>query len=177
MGYGPNVDAAKLLVEWTEELKFEGKPISILIAGARPDSQVLRLAGRRVDVRGWVDDIRDAYNAGTIFAAPIFTGSGLQNKILEAMAMGIPCISTSMVNQSILAPEGEVIRIADTREAFCKAILTLLANGRLRNEMADSGREYVANNFSWERFNTRLNDLLMKPVPKHGYSTFKGRNE
>ena len=75
--------------------------IKILIAGARPTALVQSLASENVTITGWVEDIRVAYASAKIFVAPLFLGSGLQNKILEAMAMSIPCVTTTLVNNAV----------------------------------------------------------------------------
>ena len=90
LGYEPNIKAAIRLVDWLSDLKVFGKPIRILISGARPSARVKSLAKSNVFVSGWVKDIRKSYASGKIFVAPLFSGSGLQNKILEAMSMGVP---------------------------------------------------------------------------------------
>ncbi|MDV7396817.1 glycosyltransferase, partial [Arthrospira platensis SPKY1] len=82
-------------------LKSDFSEIRLLIAGARPDRRVKALATESVMVSGWMEDIRDAYSKTGIFVSPIFTGIGQQNKILEAMSMKIPVITTSSVNNAI----------------------------------------------------------------------------
>ena len=172
LGYAPNVDAAVKLVQWTKDLEFQGKPITIHIAGARPTRRVINLADDRVEVSGWVEDIREAYCSGKIFAAPIFTGSGLQNKMLEAMAMGIPTLSTSMVNASLGAQPDRDLFIADTKEEFQKILKKSLGNPGVLQDIAENARIFVENHYSWDEFNLRLHDLIMQPLPQHGYSSF-----
>lgn len=148
MGYFPNVEASRFLVKKIIPLLPEGT--SLLLAGARPDPQVKALAGNNIHISGWVDDIRDAYADGKIFVAPLFTGSGQQNKILEAMAMGIPCITTSLVNQAIGARPDQEILIADNAETFAQQIMRLQSQSELRNQLGEAGRKWVQEKYSWK---------------------------
>ena len=152
MGYHPNIVAARFLVRAVMPLVWEVAPgVRLLIAGARPSAEVRSLAGERVSVPGWMADIRDAYAAGKVFVAPLFSGSGQQNKILEALAMGLPCITTPLVNNAIGAhPEREVL-LADSAAGFASQILRLMHDTELAHALGAGGREMVCKNFSWQR--------------------------
>jgi glycosyltransferase involved in cell wall biosynthesis len=162
LGYGPNIGAATLLVDHIMPgLQASGHPVSILLAGARPSRKV-RALGRRpgVTVSGWMTDIREAYAAGRIFAAPMMTGLGLQNKILEAMAMGLPCVTTTMVNNAIGARAGEEILIADDAEGFIGAIVRLLEDSAFRERVAAAGRAFVLANYGWADQVGKLEEVI-----------------
>ena len=95
MSYAPNVDAAHHLVEHILPLvKHPG--VRVVLAGAQPKASVQALASERVTVTGWVDDIAAEYRAATLFVAPLRIGTGLQNKVLEAMAAEVPCLLSPM---------------------------------------------------------------------------------
>lgn len=151
MGYHPNVTAAKYLVNKILPLVNKEHPdIKTLIAGARPTGEVQNLQSEQVEITGWVEDIRDAYGNARIFVAPIFLGSGQQNKILEAMSMGLPCITTSMVNNAIGAPVNKAILLADDPETFASQILYLLANPEEQQKIGRAARAFVEQNYSWQ---------------------------
>src|SRR5690606_31251515 len=97
--------------------------IKVSIVGANPNPKVQRLASKNVFISGWVDDIRIHYAEAKVFAAPMLLGTGLQNKLLEAMAMKIPCITTSLANNALNAIEDESILIAESPEEFSLKIL------------------------------------------------------
>ncbi len=162
LGYGPNIGAATLLVDHIlPGLQASGQHVSLLLAGARPSRRVRALARRPgVTVSGWMADIREAYAAGRIFAAPMMTGLGLQNKILEAMAMGLPCVTTTMVNNAIGARGGEEILIADDAEGFTRTILLLLEDGAFRERVAAAGREFVLANYGWADQVGKLEEVI-----------------
>lgn len=153
LGYRPNVDAARILVhDILPALQLNRKSVRLLLAGARPSAQVRAMGDREgVTVQGWLPDIRMAYAGGRIFAAPMYTGLGLQNKILEAMAMGLPCITTSMVNNAIGAEPGREILIADSTPAFIEAMDMLLENQPLRQTLSDAGKQFVFAHYNWTR--------------------------
>ncbi|MFK7970256.1 MAG: glycosyltransferase [Bacteroidia bacterium] len=149
MGYFPNVQASQCLVKEIVPL-LEGAP-RVLLAGARPSAAVKALANEQIELTGWVDDIREAYLSGKVFAAPLFTGSGQQNKILEAMALGIPCVTTSIVNNAIGARHGEHILVADSFTDFAACLERLLADSELRDTIGKAARRFVVKNYSWEQ--------------------------
>lgn len=153
LGYFPNVRAAVWLVKEIMPLVWAQRPeAKLLLAGARPTKEIQRLGeDPRIKVSGWLADIREAYAQGQIFIAPLKTGSGQQNKILEALSMARPCVTTSLVNNAIGAIAGEEMRLGDSSEELAEAVLDLLANPTEANEMGQKGRAKVLKSFSWAR--------------------------
>lgn len=156
MGYHPNVSAAKYLVN---EIVSD-KNMKVLIAGARPTHEVEKLASENVTVSGWVEDIRQSYHRSKIFVAPLFQGAGQQNKILQAMAMGVPCITTTIVNDAIGAKHGEEIMIANNVEEFRSHIETLLKDKALSHQIAKQARTFVENQHNWKQQGEKLVSLI-----------------
>lgn len=164
MGYEPNYIAAKYIIDTLlPELKKLHPTIKVVIAGARPPRELLRYKSESIIITGWIDDIRDAYMRGMILVAPIFTGSGLQNKILEAMAMKVPIVTTSIVTESIAAEKG-IIHEANTAREFISGINSLLTDKERRHNMAIEGREYVCENFSWNARTDVLKLVLSETI-------------
>ena len=152
LGYHPNIEAAQFIVnEIVTKLKKHKPDVKILLAGARPTLAVKNLASENVTVVGWLDDIRSAYDKGKIFVAPLFQGSGQQNKVLETMAMQVPCIATSIVNASTGAVENEAILIADTADLFVEKIILLLENKIIYNKLKDNALQFILSSFSWQK--------------------------
>ena len=148
MGYLPNVEAAEYIV--SDIISEYIANLSVLIAGARPHERVLKLKSDTVTVTGWVEDIREAYLSGKIVIAPIFTGAGQQNKILEAMALGQACITTSQVNAAIGGTVNKNILIADNAEQFSSQINYLLNSKDLRQEIGRNARIFVEQKYEWQ---------------------------
>lgn len=162
MGYFPNVRAACYLIQQIMPHVWADHPTAkVLLAGARPTAEVKALGkDERVHVSGWVEDIKQAYLDGQVLVAPIFTGSGQQNKLLEAMALARPCLTTPMVNNAIGAREGEAILLADTPETFAANILTFLQAPPYQHLIGRAGRAHVQAHFSWRTSVTLLEELM-----------------
>lgn len=163
MGYPPNVDAARFLV--TEVMPEVWKSIpeaKVLLAGASPHLGVKALASEKVTVSGWMEDIRDAYASSRVFIAPMRLGTGMQNKLLEAMAMGMPCITTPLANRPLGTSQGRELLVGDSAEMLADSIIRLLGDQNLAEDLAGAGRMFVASRYSWQGATTALEDLLAK---------------
>ena len=161
MQYEPNVKASVYLVQKVMPLVWKEMPQArLLLAGATPTRTVRRLASDRVVVSGTVDDIRQCYASAQLFAAPMHTGSGLQNKLLEAMAMHRPCVTTSLANSALGATPDRDLLIGDTPQAMADHIVDLLQNAQQRERLVSSASEFVHSHFSWETTGEQLAAIL-----------------
>ncbi|MFT6844716.1 MAG: glycosyltransferase involved in cell wall biosynthesis [Flavobacteriales bacterium] len=161
MQYAPNVDAAVYLVEEIMPLVWKhNSHIRLLISGATPTNKVLSLASEQVTVTGWVKDMLDSYARSSIFIAPMRLGSGLQNKLLEAMSMKLPCITTSVANVSLLANPNENILVADTPDQLAKHIITLLNDRVLASSIAEKGHQFIAKHYNWKNSTNILSNVI-----------------
>lgn len=158
MGYHPNVLAAQYLVQ--KVLPLLPPKTKIMIAGSRPTAQVKALASDNVTITGWIDDIRTAYSRGKVFVAPIFSGAGQQNKILEAMSMELPCITTDIVNEGIGGEHRSTIFVANNAQEMADEIMQLLANEDARKDVGESARKFVVDKYSWITENKKLEDII-----------------
>ncbi len=161
MGYPPNIHSAEFLVNKILPLVAKKKPdLKVLIAGANPTMRVMVLRSPQVEVSGWVPDMREAYAQAKIFIAPMQLGTGLQNKLLEAMAMKIPCITSSLANQALSAKAGEEILIGETPQEYADQVLSLLNDESSANSIAEKGYQFVLKNYSWQTETDKINDLI-----------------
>jgi glycosyltransferase involved in cell wall biosynthesis len=160
LSYLPNVETAEFLVNHILPLCPENT--TVLISGASPQKRVLNLRSNRVWVEGWREDIRKAYRSGRVFLAPMWTGTGQQNKILEAMALGIPCITTPLVNNAIGATDGKEILLAETPASFAKAFNALLQNPEMYEDIKLAAKQFVRDTYSWEQNGTLLSFVFEK---------------
>ncbi|MCH2234866.1 MAG: glycosyltransferase [Crocinitomicaceae bacterium] len=157
MNYAPNIECAQFIVN---DILPELTSAKLLLSGANPSKEIKELERKNVVVSGWVDDIRDSYGSGKIFVAPLFIGTGLQNKLLEAMAMGLPCITTTLANNALGATPNENILIANSKDEFKTAINQLLTDQELYKKISISGQNYVQENFSWANSVSKLRELF-----------------
>ena len=162
MGYAPNIDAVKFLCnDILPLIRLKIPKVKVLIAGAAPSQSVKNLQSKRIIVSGWMKDIREAYAMSEVFIAPMRIGTGLQNKLLEAMAMNKACVTTDIVNKALLAPPG-VICTANTAKELALHCICLLKNSKQRKIIADNGRIFVKNKYNWDNTINELNKLLIK---------------
>ncbi|MCA6364078.1 MAG: glycosyltransferase [Bacteroidetes bacterium] len=165
MSYPPNVESAQYLVQKILPLVHARRPgVNVLISGATPSAAVLALKSTHVTVTGWVDDVRTGFAQSRMLVAPMQSSIGLQNKLLEAMAMRMPCLTTTLSNNALKAEAGHQIIVADTPEAFAEAILTLLDHTDKANVLAQAGYEFVKQQFSWEGSIRKLNAVFEAAV-------------
>lgn len=167
MSYAPNVNAVEYLA--TEILPLVWKQVpeaKMYIAGATPDPKVKRVACERIIVSGWLDDIRDAYAQSKVFIAPMRIGTGLQNKLLEAMSMGLPAITTPLANASLGAKPGEEILVGDNASALAQHIVTLLTDQEKARQIAQAGLEFTNRVYDWGK----STEILEQAMKKYGTS-------
>jgi len=162
--YAPNIEAAVCLAEEIlPRLHKKGVSCKLLLSGASPSKRVLELQSEFITVTGWVDDIRTSYQRSRIFAAPLFIGTGLQNKLLEAMASGLPCITTSLSNNALGGVDGENILLAEDIDSFVEKITQGLVIEGNFSSIAMHGKYYIELLYSWEKQTLKLLQLLRSP--------------
>lgn len=163
MAYPPNVDAAVFLVRDIMPVVWKKVPqAKVLIAGASPVAEVKSLAGENVRISGWMDDIRDAYASSRIFIAPMRIGTGMQNKLLEAMAMRLPCITTPHANKPLRTKHGENLLTGEGAGELADHILLLMKDKDLSSRLAVSGNEFVKERYSWEGATAILREIMFE---------------
>ena len=168
MAYPPNIDSVIYLVNEVMPLVWKKyPPIKLVIAGAEPDKKVLQLASENVEITGWVKDITTYYAAAKIFVAPMQIGTGLQNKLLEAMAMQIPCVTSQLANNALGAEHQNSILIGNQPEEYCEHIISLLENKNIYNNIATTGYDFVKKNYTWEGTTEKLNELIINTKKKN----------
>ena len=151
MSYSPNIESAMFIAKEVMPLLIRERPdIKFVIAGAAPVPEILKLADSNIEVTGWVDDMRTYFSQSRIHLAPMLISIGLQNKILQAMAMKIPCIVSKQANNAIHAPEEECLLIADSPEEYAQKIILLLSDDQLYHRLSENGYQFVLKNFDWQ---------------------------
>jgi sugar transferase (PEP-CTERM/EpsH1 system associated) len=166
MDYLPNIEA----VEWFcnlvwPRLREKHPSLTFTIAGAPVSSRVARLGEQDgVQVTGFVDDMALELHKAAIAIAPLQIARGIQNKVLEAMAMRKPVVATSLANEGINASDGSQIQLADDPQAFLLAIEALLGDKELACKLGQNAREFVQKQYSWEQKYSEFERLIQDVV-------------
>ncbi|MBI2279486.1 MAG: glycosyltransferase [Bacteroidetes bacterium] len=161
MGYPPNVIGAVYLVKEIMPLVWAINPaIKVAIVGANPDSKVLALKSEKVIVTGWVENMSDYYAKSKVFIAPMQIGTGLQNKLLEAMAMKLPCVTSRLANNALGAEHNKSALIGETPSEYAQHIASLLDNEELYSLISEQGYIFVKENYTWEGTTKILEKLI-----------------
>ncbi len=161
LSYPPNVNSAQYICrELIPELEQRKPDISVLFSGANPSKSVLSLQKKNIKVMGWTEDIRSAYSSGKIFLAPMHIGTGLQNKLLEAMSMELPCITSPLANQALGAKNGQEIYVGNSKEDYVQLILDLLNNKSLCKSLGKAGRSFIKTHFNWTSSTKKLEQIM-----------------
>jgi glycosyltransferase involved in cell wall biosynthesis len=163
MNYPPNVESVEYLVNKIMPLVWEKSPkVRLLISGASPNNKVMALKSDRVEISGWVFDISENFAKSKILVAPMQISIGLQNKLLEAMAMKLPCVTSTLANNALGAKPNEQILVADTPEQYVHCIMELLKDEAKANKIAENGYKFAITNFNWQSSTNKLEELFYK---------------
>lgn len=159
MSYPPNISAVKYIA--TEILPHLPES-RLLISGADPAKELVGLANSnpQLTLTGWVEDIRESYARGAIFLAPMTIGTGQQNKILEAMAIGIPVITTSLCNNAIHADHSKHLFVANSPDEFISIINEINTDPVLREKVIREAKDFIQQNYSWSKTTSQLEALF-----------------
>lgn len=152
MSYAPNVDAAEFIVKQILPRLLPQFPnLRLVLCGTDPAPRVRALQGPHVTVTGWVESIAEYYAQSRIFLAPMRLGTGLQNKLLEAMATQLPCVTSPLAGKPLKGiTDQHDILICDKVEEYVEAITQLLTDNGYYQQISQQGYQYVQQRYSWE---------------------------
>ncbi len=162
MDWMPNIEGARWFVgDVLPVIRARRPSCSVAVVGRRPPGEIRALAADPLStVTGTVDDVRPYLWAGKVFVVPLRIGGGTRLKIYEAMASGLPVVSTAIGAEGLEASPPREIRIADSAPDFAAACLALLEKGDERMQVAAAAAELVRARFSWERVTARFEEIL-----------------
>jgi sugar transferase (PEP-CTERM/EpsH1 system associated) len=157
MGYAPNIAAALYLVKEVMPLLFKRYPnLKVFLVGANPSSKIKALASDNITVTGWVNDIKPFLGRSKIFVAPLFIGSGLQNKLLEAMAMQLPVLTTPLAAEALNAQNFSELIICQNPQEFAAAIEKLLTEPQLAQKIGGNAKNFIQKKYNWHESAQKL---------------------
>lgn len=147
-----NVNAVKWLIkEVLPIVKKEVPDIKLTLIGKDAPEWIKNYKAHGVNLLGYVDKVQPYFNGAWVFVAPLFVGGGIRIKILEAMAIGLPVVATSISAEGINAGENEGLFIANNEIEFSDIIIKLCKNPSFAKESGISANKYVTTNFSWKK--------------------------
>lgn len=153
----PNLEGARWLAREVWPLVLRARPQARLtLAGRAPPPAIQALASASIAVPGTLEDLRPLYASASLVAAPIFWGSGVRVKLLEALACGLPVVSTALAAEGIDLRGGASALFAERPAEFATAIVRLLADPALRERLGAAGRAVAVRDYDWERIGERL---------------------
>lgn len=157
MDYVPNIAAVTFIVEEIlPQLRKEIPSVSLLIAGRGATKLIQSYQSDSIKVIQHFDDISEAIASAKVMLAPMVISIGLQNKLLQAMAMKVPCVTSDAANGAIGATPNEHILTANTSQQFIERTLKLLRNEVLQKSIANSAHEFVHQHFTWEHCSQQI---------------------
>lgn len=156
-----NIDAARTLAREIMPIVWQKLPSAKLrIIGAEPTAEVLGLgASGSVEIAGYVEDLEAQLRSAAIFVAPLRFAAGLQYKVLEAMAAGLPVITTPAVNRGLGATSGRDLIVSTTVDEIANDVLNLLQDFELRMQLGLNARAFVKNRVSTTAAADRLAEI------------------
>jgi glycosyltransferase involved in cell wall biosynthesis len=166
-GYHPNIEA----VEWFLDKVFLGllsiiPNCKFLFAGSEAESVYQNIKSTRSSIDQSVEcisdppDIRPCFEKAWVYVVPLQYGGGTRLKILEAMSMRVPVVSTRIGAEGVPYEDGKHLLLADSPEDFIKAIVKLLNDPTLRTDMSANAAEFVGENYDWQRLCQQTSTVL-----------------
>jgi polysaccharide biosynthesis protein PslH len=166
LSYPPNVDAAR----WFHAAIWPRVAAAVpsarwLVVGADPVPEVQAMgADPRVTVTGRVPDLVPYLDRAEVAIDPLRIGAGLQNKVLEGMAVGLPMVVTTIANEGIQATPGEHLLVADDEARFAAEVIRLLRDPDLRGQLGAAARAHILTAWSWEHHFADLERVVERLV-------------
>ncbi|WP_286828511.1 MULTISPECIES: TIGR03087 family PEP-CTERM/XrtA system glycosyltransferase [Kordiimonas] len=168
MDYQPNIEAAVWFVSHVWPIVRRTVPdAEFVIAGAPVHSRVRALADKpHVTVLGFVDDMAETIARAGLVVAPLLTARGIQNKVLEGMAMGKAVVATPAAKEGIDAEPGEHLIVADGAGDFAAAVVAQLQNPAAAAKLGQAARQHMVEHYSWPKSLKRLDALIDRVMPE-----------
>jgi sugar transferase (PEP-CTERM/EpsH1 system associated) len=162
MDYYPNTEAMlRFCNDIYPLVRQKNSKATMIIVGANPTAEIIALGKKNgITVTGTVDDVRPYIRNSAVMVAPLKIARGTQNKILEAMAMGVPVVCSDIAARGVNAIDEEQILVAATDTECADKILSVLNNPDKRQQLSRAGRDLIVQNYSWEKAMQRLDGIV-----------------
>lgn len=168
MSFPPNVDAARALATRIfPRLRARYPNIELHLVGRRPDASVSMLSGPGIEVTGEVEEMAPYLRSATVYAAPLRAGAGTRTKLLEAMAAGLPIVTTKVGIEGIEAAHDQEIFLVDSVEASVQALEWLLRSPADRERLGRAARRRAEERYDWDYCLRPLESLYDSLLSRH----------
>lgn len=160
LGYAPNAAAAMtLLTDILPRVEAEVAEVRATIVGPQPPARLRARRSHNAEITGWVSDIRPYLARAACFVSPLTTGAGIRNKILEAMAAGLPVVATPLSCEGIQVKDGESVLLGRTPAEMAAAVVRLLRDKDLRDNIAEAAQGLMRRDHTWSQVASRYEAL------------------
>lgn len=167
MKYLPNEDAMMFFLDEVLPRVIEEIPeAKIYIVGSNPGDALLSRQNKHIEVTGFVDDVRPFINRASVYVVPLRMGGGTRLKILEAMAMEKPIVTTSIGCEGLGLQDKETAMIDDKAEDFAESVIELLRNRELASRLTIKAKKLVREKFSWKVVGSQLQEAYFKTIER-----------
>lgn len=176
MDYYPNLHGIIRFIDHVLPLIAESEPgARLIVVGAFPPKALLRRASERVQITGFVEDVRPYVAKAQIFIIPLWIGGGIRGKALEAMAMKKTLVTTSVGCEGIRIKNGESALFADSNESFAASVLLALSNPWLRRRLANNAFQIAKKEYNWTQKGEELTRVYESVLQKR--NSMRSREE
>lgn len=161
--YAPNAEAVAYFArEVLPRLEQDGLPVSLHVTGQPPATQPPETVQPAVTLTGWLTsaELEQTYRQSRACVVPLLSGTGTRIKLLEALALGMPIVTTSKGAEGLAVVSGEQMLIADTPEDFAAAVARLLRDAAYAEALGARGRVWVQANHDWSALGEKLRELV-----------------
>ncbi len=175
MSYHANIATALYLRQHIMPLIWRQRPETTLtIVGSKPPKAIQDMASDpRITVTGYVDDMRGYVGRAQVMLSPMVYSVGIQNKVLEAMALGTPVVVAARAAEALSARPGRDLLTAETAQEFASATLRLLEDAGLRATLSQNGRAYVERHHDWHIVTDQLIDVYERAIDTFSHKTLQ----
>ncbi len=177
MGFHPNVEAAlHFSTDILPLIRMRIPDIRFDIVGRDPAPAVCLQRSESVGVTGFVDDIRPYLARPAVFVCPMRSGAGIKNKLLQAWAMALPVVASSMATGGLIVDNGRNILIRDDPHSFADAVVQVLSDRRLAEQLGDQGRLTVEAHYTWAAKSREMEQVFEATVASRRQRSGAQRN-
>lgn len=171
MKYVPNYDGViRFLDEIFPRIKKKVPGAKIYIVGSNPPSQLKAYQSDSVIITGFVDDVRPYIDRASVFVVPLYMGSGTRLKVVEALSMQIPVVSTSIGCEGIDVNDDEHLVVRDNSREFADAVVNLFEDKKMRRKLVHNGYEVVKRKYDWKVIGKTIGEAFYK-LTQPGFET------